>query len=494
MAQKNDQNRQKESESFLAEALAYAEDEPQPLRGARDFFAIRLPHSVTKGMLYRDLLRLILPTGVEYGLLQLTGMFDQMQVGSIGEYAVAAVGVASQIKSIFMTLFVAANIGVTASIARVVGEGRDEESSWYLENGIVISGAISAIVTCLGFLLAKPLLRLAGAPDERTLSLGIEYLRICMIGFIPLAFTSTVTAALRGAGNAKASLVYSVTANCINIFLNWLLIQGNWGFPQMGVRGAAIATVTGQIIAGALAFVSCRHSKKGVRFSVSGILRRVQRRYLRVILQIGLPSMLEQIVLRTGIAMFTRVVASLGTVLYAAHTICISIQALTFMTGMSFSVAMTTLAGQSMGKGRQDMAALYAKYCVRISMTVSVLLMAVYYFLGERIIGLYNGDPRIVAAGIEPLRIVAIIQPFTAFLYVFGGALRGVGDTKYVAFVMMITTFVCRPAIAFIAIRVLGVGLKGAWWALSVDQIIGAIFTIAHFVSGKWKITMIEEE
>ena len=147
-------------------------------------------------------------------------------------------------------------------------------------------------------------------------------------------------------------------ANGVNVCFNWLLIYGNLGFPALGVAGASIATVIGQFVAFAIAI--------SVILKGNGFLKlefrkgfKPDRGVLGDILNIGLPAMVEQLLMRAGIIIYAKTVASLGTVAYATHQVCMNIQALSFMTGQAFAVSATTLMGQSLGKRRYDMAQAY---------------------------------------------------------------------------------------------------------------------------------------
>lgn len=451
-----------------------------------DVFKVKLPADLSRRNIYTDLFKLILPVAIEYALLQLVSMFDQIQVGSLGENAFAAVGIASQVRLIFSTMFTAINIGVTALVAQAVGANDSKETERILEHGLLLSITLSIVLSVFGFLFAEKLLVLFGASYQQTLVLGTAYLKIIMIGLFPFALTTTFTAALRGMGNTKAPLYYNLFANIINIIFNWLLINGNLGFPALGIQGVAIATIIGQSVGFFISWFYCRSSNQGTLFSINNIIQKYDRSQMSRILAIGFPCLVEHLIARIGGSIYTKIVASLGTSLFATHTICLNIQTLTYMSDMIFSVASTTLTGQSLGRKRQDLAVLYSRYCARISFVASLVLIVIYSVFGPALIGLYINDPKIISAGIVPLRIVSIIQPFTAFMYVYSGSLRGAGDTKKVALITVFTMFVVRPTLAYVSINFLNLGLNGAWWALTIEQILTSLLIWLRFTIGKW--------
>ncbi len=445
-----------------------------------------LPEDVTRRDIFRTLIRLIVPAAIEYALLQTVNMFDQIQVGTAGAYATNGVGMVNQIKLLFMTGFVAINIGVTALAARAEGQKNRPRVVELFRHGLLLSFLFSAICSVFAWIFAEPILRWIGAPDEQSFAEGLIYFRICIFGFVPAAITSTVTATLRGIGDTKTSLYYNVVANAVNVLLNWILIGGNLGAPALGIAGAAIATVAGLCIAFLLSCAVFLTGRYGLKIEGRSFLQAYSRTEFVDILRIGIPTMIEQFIVRIGLAAFTKIVSTLGTTLYAAHTICINIQHLTFMNGMAFSVAATTMAGQCLGAGRPRLAATYSQYCARICCLFSLLLSATYALLGRYLIAVYNPDPAIIAAGIVPLRLMALLQPLTALQYVYSGAIRGAGDTKRIAWIVILTTFFIRTLVAYGLVIRLGIGLNGAWLAMVADQSLCSLLISLLFYSGKW--------
>ena len=318
-------------------------------------------------------------------------------------------------------------------------------------------------------------------------SYALIYFRICILSFIPSAISSTITAAMRGAGNTVIPCIYNTIANVVNIFLNWVLINGKIGFPALGIAGAAIATVISTVIGLVISLFVLASYKYGFHFHIKELFEKVDAVYLREIIRIGLPAMAEHLIIRVGLLVFTKIVASLGTELYATHTICLNIQTLSFMNGMAFSVASTTKSGQSLGASREDLAVVYSQYCARMCCLFSLFLSIIYFFFGKELISLYNHEQTIIEKGIIPLQLIAIMQPFSALQYVFSGAIRGAGDTKYTAMVTTTTTFFIRPFVAYLLVIVFHLGLVGAWIGMVADQLTCSILMCLRFCSGKWR-------
>lgn len=453
----------------------------------KEFFIPQFSNVIERNAFIQSFLKIYLPALIEFALIQFVNMFDQMQVGNCGQAAIAAVGVSNQIKQVVSIAFLAVNVGITSFVARLYGEGKKQEIIMILRNGLIVSLGFSLLVACFGYGGASSLLSLLKVPDSETMALGVSYFRICMFGIVPVALTATITATFRGVGKTRIPMLYNLVANIVNVILNWVLINGIWFFPKMGVRGAAIATITAQIIALLLAITYVFRKDSHLEFDYKVFFSKEKIGFVKNILKIGFPIMIEQAVAKVGMIRYTSLVTALGTSLYATHVICMNIQLLTGMNGQSFSTVSTVMTGQCLGKKDDKMAIKYTFFSTKLCLLVSFVLMLVYCLCGAPLIRLYNDDYQIVNTGIDLLRIVAIMQPFTAFQYVFAGAMRGAGDTKRVSMCYIFAQLICRPSFAYLFINVLNWGISGAWWALVVSESICSVLLILFYLSGKWK-------
>jgi putative MATE family efflux protein len=449
----------------------------------------KLPQGVTERMVYSDVLRIGWPAFMEYMLVQLTGMFDQIQVGSIGPHAIAAIGMSMQPIFLLCTAFMSMNTGTMTMIARAKGRGDRAHACLMLRQGLLITLIASAVMTVAGYFLALPLIKLIGSDDPETIGLALIYVRIRVLNLIPFAITSTITSGLRGIGNSRISLVYNTTSNLVNILFNWILINGKLGFPALGVRGAAIATVIGEWCALIIAFCAILNKKHYVYLSFGKGAFKPDSAAISDIVHIGVPAAVEHLVTRAGIILYTRVVTSLGTNAYATHTICMNIQSLTFMNGQAFAVSSTSLVGQSLGKKRPDMAEAYSKRSQVVGFIISAIFGLIFAFFGKNIVSLYTDVQEIIDAGSRILLMIAILQPFQSSQFILSGSMRGAGDTKAVAYITGFTMLVLRPILAYVLVNYCNMGLTGAWIALMADQGTRTLLVFIRYRSGKWKTT-----
>lgn len=444
------------------------------------------PDGVSSKLLYRDVLRIAWPSFVELTLTQLASMADLMMVGQLGSWAITSVGLANQPKMLLMTMYMAMNVGVTALVARNKGAGNQKRANLMLRQGLLLTFFLAITTSILGYIFAEPLIQFMGATDAQTLAGGTVYLQIQAVGLITVALTSTVTAALRGAGNSRTAMYYNLTSNLVNVILNYILIYGHFGFPKMGVAGASLATILGQLVACIMAFCAVTGHKNYVCLKIREGFK-PNKQALASIFKIGMPAMVEQLVMRAGVIMYSKTVASLGTAVFATHQVCMNIQALSFMNGQAFAVSATSLVGQSLGKRRPDMAQAYSYRTRRVGMVVSFVLMGVFLFFGRPIVSMYTAEADVIKMGASILMFVAAVQPFQASQFILAGALRGAGDTRATAIITFITVLLVRPGLAIIMVKFLHWGLPGAWVALVSDQLLRSLLVWVRFSSGKWK-------
>lgn len=449
-----------------------------------------LPESITSRALYKDIFRIAWPSLAELMLASLVNMVDMMMVGSLGPDAISAVGLALQPRFLLMTMIMALNTGATAVIARARGANNNTKANDILRQSLVLATLISIICAVFGTLGAKWMIAFmaAGGMKQSTIDLGAQYFIIQSSTFTIPALSMCISAALRGTGNTKPCMVYNIAANLINIIGNWLLINGNLGFPRLGVAGASIATVIGQAAGMVMAFIYISNGKYylKLKLSIKNIFK-FDREVVSGMAKVGLPAMLEQILMRIGLIIYSRTVSSLGEINLATYQICLSIQSLSFMNGQAFASSATSLIGQSLGKFRIDMAEHYGRRCRKMAMYVSIFLAIIFILFREQLVMLYNDDAHIVKTGGLIMLFVAFLQPIQSSQFVLGGILRGAGDTKITALFILITTVFIRTGLGELFVSVLDYGLVGAWLAIAADQILRSLLFLIRYNQGKWK-------
>jgi MATE family multidrug resistance protein len=438
----------------------------------------------TQAEIRRDVLRLALPAMGEQMLSMMVGIVDTFLVGHLGAAPLAAVGLANQWVFMATTLFGAIATGATALIARFIGAREPGQANQVLRQSMLLGSVIGLAATVLGLSLAWPAITLLGAQGE-VIRLGVDYLRVVSSIFFFSTLMFIGNAALRGAGDTRTPLYVMLVVNALNITVAWTAINGPFGLPKFGVVGSAMGAATGRLAGGVLVIAILLKGRAGIQLKLSGL--RPDWNLIRRVLHVGLPTGLEQFLFRIGQMVFVRIVASLGTVTYAASQVAINAWSLSFMPGFGFALAATTLVGQSLGAQDPSGAQGRGYTAYRIGATLMGAVGLAFLLFPVQIMGFFTPDSQIIAIGTMPLRIVGLIQPLLAASMIFSGGLRGAGDTRYPMLINGGAIWLVRLPVAYLFAVILDWGLMGAWSALAIDMSLRGILNFLRFRSGRWK-------
>ena len=437
-------------------------------------------------------LRLALPAVGEQFLNLLVGLVDTFLVGHLAAAAIvqlgygsaqalAAVGLSSYVVWAATTLFIAVAVAATAMIARATGARNQAEANASLRQALLLGGLLGLVALVAIALFAGQVLRLLGAPAD-VYPLGVAFLRITALS-MPLAGLLFIgNAALRGAGDTRTPLLVMLVVNGLNILIAWLLVNGQWGLPALGVQGTALGAAIGRSAGGLLVVAVLMRGRGLIRLDR---LPRPDGPMLKRLVRVGLPSGGEQLAFQGALVLFARLITGLGTVAFAAHNTVITIESISFLPGLGFAAAATTLVGQ--GLGAEDVAR--ARWSGNEAFRQAAIFMAVmgllFVLVPQWFLRLLVADPQVIAAGIIPLRTVGMIQPLLAASFVFAGALRGAGDTRFPLWVKLISPWLLRLPLAVVLIPRLG--LAGAWIALSSDLALQGVLAWWRFRGAYWE-------
>lgn len=411
---------------------------------------------------YKDVLQIALPSIMELVLISLINSMDTMMVGTCGDAAIAAVGLVGQPRMLLMALFFALNIGVTALVARRKGEGRQDDANLVMRNALVIILILSVVIMLVAIQFSKDLMWLAGAKEDTIEQANIYFCILTAV--LPVnAMTLCINAALRGIGNTRTTLKVNLTSNIVNIIFNYLLIGGNLGFPRLGVTGAAIATAIGIVFGFFLCIIAIIPHKGSDQFLKLSRHDnwKLDKTTVKSIFSVGGNAMIEQAALRFGFFTYARICAGLGTDPFAAHQIACQFLNLTFSFADGIGVAGTSLVGQNLGKKRPDLSMLYGRVSQRMAIIVSMTLFSLLIIFRYQLVGLYTQTPHVLEMAAMLMIMVAIFQPLQTSSVVISGCLRGAGDTKFVAMVMIMCVSIIRPILAYSSVYLLNLGLMG---------------------------------
>lgn len=447
----------------------------------------------------RDILKLVMPlawpTIIEQALQTIVQFIDSAMVGRISAKASAAVGVTTSATWLLNGVMFAAGVGVLAVISRAIGAGDYEKAQKASVQAVLMSGVLGLLVGGFALLIGDILPALLGAAPDIQADASI-YFKITCGAMVVRSFIIILGSVLRATGDMRSPMLVNMTMNFCNIILNFFLIYssreilffGNrvsvWG-AGMGVTGAATATAVSFVIGCVMMIVTLYKSNRGV--SPIGMKLRPDREVLKQCITISVPNAMERITVCLGQIVFTALVASLGTIPLAAHSIAITAEQAFYVPGFGFQAAATTLSGQALGEKNE-------RKIVAVTQTIMIITVATMFITGlllflfpNVMMQLFTTDPAVIEQGAVVLRIVSISEPFFAVSLVIGGMFNGIGDTKPPFIISMSSMWGVRILLTFFCVKVFGLGLAAVWCCMVADIVTKSLLMTARYKSGKWK-------
>lgn len=426
------------------------------------------------------------PSVLESFFVAFAGLVDSLMVSSMGAYAVAAVGLTTQPKFIAMALFTAMNVAVSAIVARRKGQQDRYGANQTLLMALIFVLVMGMVVTVAAVGLSDRIVRLCGS-NEDTHASAVAYFRIIVGGMMFHIISLTINAAQRGAGRTRIAMTTNVTANVVNMIGNYLLIGGKLGFPALGIRGAAYATVFGTVIACLMSITSIMPKDRfvSIPYMIKSKVRPAVDTF-RPMVRISSNIFTEQILMRIGFMAVTVMAAKLGTDAFAAHQVGMNIMSLSFSFGDGMQAAAVALIGRSLGENKPDLAKLYGSICQRMGNGISIVLAIIYLTSGGLLFHLFFRETHIIALGVMIMRLIVFIVVLQISQVIYMGCLRGAGDVLFTTVTSTISVTIVRPVASYLLCYSLGLGLVGIWMGVLADQFTRFVLTGWRFRSGVW--------
>lgn len=435
--------------------------------------------------LNRQLFHLAWPSLVENLLQTMLGVVDLIFVGKLGADAIAGIGLGNQLMYTLVVAFMGLGVGSTALVARAIGRKDMQDAQRIAKQSLVLTIVISVVLAVLGVLFGHRALDLMGATPP-VAKLGSEFLQITALFSIFIGIMFVGGGTLRGAGDTRTPMLITLLINLVNIVLDYALIFGNLGAPQLGAIGTAYATTIARGVGAVLILVALFWRNRAIILPVRGDWN-LDTRILRRVLNIGLPAAGENIIFQLGLLTFSTMIVGLGTADVAAMSVAFSVMNFSLLPAFAFGVAATTMVGQSLGANDLPRAHASAIQSLKRGM-VWMCAMGLFFILArEQLVRLYTPDPDVVRLGGTVLIMIGLIQPFQATSLILSSALRGAGDTRATMLITVFSTWVLRVGVGYLFGIVLGLGLFGVWIGWCSDFFVRAVLTVLRFRTGKWK-------
>lgn len=434
---------------------------------------------LVEGPITRSLILLAIPIMATAFVEMAYNLMDTMWLGRFSTEAAAAAGTAGFFTWIGSALFLLSKIGVEVTVARSYGRKDLKSAKKYAINALRLTSLIAIIYTFILIIFRHQLINFFKIREVEVVEMAIDYLFIVAFGMLFYFINPVMSGIYNGSGDGKTPFKVNAIGLLVNMVLDPLLIFGYAGFPKLGVKGAAYATVIAQLSV-TLIFMFISFGKKEL-FKDIKLIGRFDKLYLREILRIGSPAAIQSAFFASISAFMARIIAQWGAKAVAAQRVGSQIESISWMTAGGFSTAISAFIGQNYGAEKWSRINKGYKRGMQIVGTVGLGATFLLYFLAEPIFKLFiPRDLDTIAVGVSYLQVLAFSQFFSALEIGTQGAFNGISKTLPPAFVAILFNGMRIP-LALVLSKT-SLGLTGVWWSITISTICKGLSLSAWYV------------
>jgi len=437
-------------------------------------------NGITEGVIWKQLLLFFFPILLGTFFQQLYNTADAIIVGKfVGKEALAAVGGSTgTLVNLLVGFFVGVSSGASVIISQLYGARRGDDVSRAVHTAIAMAFVSGAALTAFGLVFSDKILMLMGTPQE-VMVYAVPYLKIYFLGMIPQLVYNIGSGILRAVGDSRRPMLFLICAAMTNIVLDIILVLG----LDMGVRGAALATVISQCASAVLVIVSLCHAYGAYRLKLRKI--RFHGRMLERIVKIGLPAGLQSVMYSFSNIIIQSSVNGFGTDVMAAWTAYGKIDGLFWMMISAFGVSITTFAGQNFGARHYDRMRRSVRVCLAMAAGATVLMSTLILLLGRPMLFMFTDDAHVVETGMMIVRLIVPMWIAYLCIEILSGAMRGAGDT--VMPTLMTLAGVCVVRIFWVSVIVpMRHELRVLLMSYPLTWSLTSVLFILYYRRGKW--------
>jgi putative MATE family efflux protein len=442
----------------------------------------------TSDTIGKALLILSIPMVLEMIMESIFAVVDIFFVSKLGADAVATVGITESSMTIVYALGMGLSTATTALVARRVGEKKVGKAGVVAFQAILSGLAVSILVAIPGIIYAKEFLILMGASEEMA-ETGYLFPAIMFGGNAVIMLLFIINAIFRSSGDAAVSMRVLIFANLVNIILDPLLIFGIGPFPELGLKGAAVATTTGRGLAVIYQFYLLFYGNKRIRLELHHL--RIKIKVIFQLFKVGAGGMLQYIIATSSWIALYRIIAVLGSEVMAGYTISIRIVVFVLLPSWGLSNAASTLVGQNLGAKQPDRAERTVWITAYANMVLLGLVGIVLIIFPEAFIRLFISDPIVISSGTISLRIISMGFVSYAMGMVMTQAFNGSGDTATPTRINLFCFWLFEIPLAYFLAIVLDLKIYGISIAIVIAETALTITAWYFFRKGKWKTVKI---
>ena len=434
---------------------------------------------LTNGSIGNKLIKLSLPIMGTSFIQMAYNLVDMLWVGKAGSDAVAAVGTAGFFPWLSMAFIMLSRVGGEVKVAQSVGENNIKNTKLYiksaLENNIILSILFSIVV----IIFNKSLIDIFKLGNESVILMSRQYLVIVSFGFFFFFLNQVLTGIFNGLGNSKTPFLINTVGLVTNIILDPILIFGLFGMPKLGVAGAAIATISAQIVSSIIFLYKIKKSNDEY-FKIK-LFKNMNIPFHKDVIKIGIPVAIQNGMFTLISMVIGILIASWGSTAIAAQKVGSQIESISWMTSDGLSVAITSFIGQNYGANKFDRVKKGCKAGILSALLLGVITTLILVFGGGIIFSLFINEQDAIIKGEMYLKILGYTQIFNCLEIIVCGIFKGLGRT-YISSVVVTVLTALRIPMAYVLSNKSILGLNGIWWSISISTFLKGALLISIFI------------
>jgi putative MATE family efflux protein len=440
----------------------------------------------TQGSIFAALVILAIPMILEMSMESLFAIVDTFVVAKLGAESVAVVGLTESILALIYAVGVGFSIGATATVARRFGEKDLDGAARTATHAVYLGAIVSLLMGAAGVIFAPQILGLLRA-ESHVIELGVPFMQIMLGTNIVIVFLFLLNGIFRGAGDAAIALRVLILSNGLNILLCPMFIFGIGPFPELGVTGAAVATVCGRG-SGVIYAAWMLFGRTNGRLHVRREPWTFDPKLLISLLRLSGTAVLQFLVSTASWSVLVTIIAGFGTIALAGYQIGLRVIIFVLLPAVGLANAAATLVGQNLGAGRPDRAE--RSVWIASGLNAGLLGVAGLFFVifSSFVISVFTNDPAVAAVGRDCLRIVGYGYAFYGLAIVMESAFNGAGDTWTPTYLNLVLFWLFEIPLAYVLANYYGFGPRGVFWAITLAFSTLAVAAALMFKRGKWKL------
>lgn len=422
------------------------------------------------------ILTMALPAIISMMVQAMYNIVDSVFVSRISVEALTAVSLAFPIQLVLISAFVGLGIGINSSVSRKLGEGDIETATNIAEHGYLLALFLYIFVATLGVLFVDDFFRMF-VDNPTTLKYSTDYARIILLFSFGRIFAQAGMSILQGSGEMVKPMKAQLIGAISNIILDPILIFGLFGFPALGVKGAAIATVTAQFLSMLYVFFTIFSKKDYIKINLRKF--KYSKIIIKGIVFVGLPAAIMQGMVAIMLTGMNWILADLNTTSVAVLGIYYKLQSLVFMPVFGISQGTMPVVGFNYGAKNKERILGALKFAGAMALIYMTIGLMVFQLFAEPLLGVFNSTGEMLEIGLVAFRRISLMFPFAAVTIIMSTAFQGMGKAHYSMIVTFVRQLVVLLPLAWIFGNVFGIDIL--WYSFLIAEIVGFILAMYFF-------------